>query len=165
MHCNHTPLHFHSNPIIQVRQKMKRKKPQREFTYKAFRNKYGKMTFRQRNFLIRAGMIQIFQQGYRGHSLWHSKKIRVRGFKRLNRYVEYLELKRVKQPWLETVPEFADYEEVELYFRKEPKPKRQELKERETMQQEIKTLMPKPISRPEFRKIAKTIRGDYPVLY
>ena len=138
---------------------MKRKKPIREFTYKGFRNRYGKMTFKDRLFLRRLGIIEIFQQGYRGHACCHDKKIRVRSFTRLNMYVNYLRAVKIT-PWLNKKPEFADYEKTDAYFRKAQKQQKTKLLQ-ELKEVAIQEVARRPISRTEFYKISKTIRGGY----
>lgn len=120
---------------------MKTKRPNREFTYKAFREKYGELSFKERKLLIRRGTIAIFQSGFRGHSTRHPKKIRVLNFIKLKDCLRSL------RPQIEEEPEI--------------------LVDPPTFSLKTKSLpssaeYPKGISRKEFKEISETLRGDYP---
>jgi hypothetical protein len=121
----------------------------REFTYKGFRKKYGELSFKQRRYLIKSGIIVIFQQGYRGHSTHHPKKIRVLNFIQLKNYIKSQSPARaIEEP--ETQEAFA-LPEFNLKTKEVPLPPKKE---------EIKPTL-KGITWSQYKAIAKTIRGDY----
>jgi hypothetical protein len=123
----------------------------REFSYKGFRKRYGELTFKQRRYLIKSGIIAIFQQGYRGHSTCHPKKIRVLNFIQLKNY-----LKSQSPAQIIEEPEVQ-----EIFALPEFKLKREEVLASEPNKPEDVKPIPKPISWSQYRAIAKTIRGDY----
>ena len=119
--------------------KKRRFKPNREFTYKSFRERYGVLTFKQRRYLVKFGIIMIFQGGFRGHSACHAKKIRVLNFVKLKAYIKSLNPIEPEKPELTLDPPSYSLK--------------------------TKIVSPKPktvgISRRDFKAVAVSIRGDY----
>jgi hypothetical protein len=71
-----------------------------EMTFQTFKRKYN-VKLRDIRRMQKLGIIEIFQQGYRGHALCHDKKIRVKSPKRLELYFGFVKPEG---------PEFNDYE-------------------------------------------------------
>lgn len=60
-----------------------------EMTFKTFKRNYNAKLSDIRR-MQRLGIIEIFQQGYRGHALRHDKKIRIKSLKRLEMHLGFI---------------------------------------------------------------------------